>query len=116
MHPFGMNDNVSENLYSNFDIDPSCRIGIIIVELMIPGSQSLKSKRFAIKSIKERLRLKFNVSVAEIGYYDLWQRSKLAIVTVSNDYIFIEKMFAKIYDIVSNDSKLIVIDINRQFL
>ena len=58
-------------------------IGLLTVELHFPEAQSLKSKRMAVKSIKERLRRKFNVAVAETGYLELWQRSELAVVSVS---------------------------------
>ena len=53
------------------------------IELHFPDAQSLKSKRMVVKSIKDRLRRKFNVSVAETGYLDLWQRAELSVVTVS---------------------------------
>lgn len=49
------------------------------------NSHSLKDKRHVIKSLKDRLRHKFNVSVAEIDYQDLWQRALVAAVTVSSD-------------------------------
>jgi uncharacterized protein YlxP (DUF503 family) len=46
----------------------------------------LKDKRQVVKSLKDRLRHKFNVSVAEIDYQDLWQRALVAAVTVSSDH------------------------------
>ena len=58
-------------------------IGVMTIELHFPDAQSLKSKRMVVKSIKDRLRRKFNVSIAETGYLDLWQRSELALVSVS---------------------------------
>ena len=58
-------------------------IGLLTVELHFPEAQSLKTKRMVVKSIKDRLRRKFNVSIAETGYLDLWQRSELALVSVS---------------------------------
>jgi uncharacterized protein YlxP (DUF503 family) len=45
-----------------------------------------------IESLKDRLRHKFNVAVAEIDYHDLWQRSVVAAVTVSRDQAFAEKV------------------------
>ena len=58
-------------------------IGLLTVELHFPEAQSLKMKRMVVKSIKDRLRRKFNVSIAETGYLDLWQRSELVVVSVS---------------------------------
>ncbi|GMR22485.1 MAG: hypothetical protein BMS9Abin37_0840 [Acidobacteriota bacterium] len=58
-------------------------IGLLTIELHFPEAQSLKTKRMVVKSIKDRVRRKFNVSIAETGYLDLWQRSELAVVSVS---------------------------------
>jgi len=56
---------------------------LIEAELQIPSAQSLKDKRAVLKSIIDRLRTRHNVAVAEIDYQDKWQRSVLAIITVS---------------------------------
>ena len=58
-------------------------VGVLTLELHIEGAQSLKDKRHTVKSLKDRLRSKFNVAVAEIDYQDLWQRGLIACVTVS---------------------------------
>lgn len=58
-------------------------IGVIILELRLDDAHSLKDKRHYVKSLKDRLRVKFNVAVAEIDYQDLWQRGLIACVTVS---------------------------------
>jgi uncharacterized protein len=60
-------------------------IGVLTLEIRIEDSHSLKDKRHVVKSLKERLRHKFNVSVAEIDYQDLWQRALVAAVTVAPD-------------------------------
>lgn len=54
-------------------------------ELHIPGCQSLKEKRTAIRSIKDRLRNKFNVSVAETGYQDVHDRAEITVALVASD-------------------------------
>lgn len=61
-------------------------IGVITFELRLDDSHSLKDKRHFVKSLKDRLRVKFNVAVAEIDYQDLWQRSLISAVTVSSDH------------------------------
>ena len=53
-------------------------IGVITLELRLDESHSLKDKRHFVKSLKDRLRSKFNVAVAEIDYQDLWQRGRAA--------------------------------------
>ena len=59
-------------------------IGVLTLELRLESSHSLKEKRHVVQSLKDRLRHKFNVSVAEIDHQDLWQRSTIAAVTVSS--------------------------------
>jgi uncharacterized protein YlxP (DUF503 family) len=58
----------------------------------VENSHSLKDKRHVVKSLKERLRHKHNVSVAEIDYQDLWQRALVAVVTVSADHSHAEQV------------------------
>jgi uncharacterized protein len=60
-------------------------IGVLTLEIRVEDSHSLKDKRHVVKSLKDRLRHKFNVSVAEIDYQDLWQRALVAAVTVAPD-------------------------------
>ncbi len=60
-------------------------VGVITLELRLDESHSLKDKRQVVKSLKDRLRTRLNVAVAEIDYQDLWQRGLLAAVTVSSD-------------------------------
>ena len=65
-------------------------IGLLTLDIFLPDSRSLKDKRTVIRSLKDRLR-KFNVSIAECEYQDLWQRSTLGIVSTSSDYLLLEK-------------------------
>ena len=60
-------------------------VGICTVELFIPGSQSLKDKRHVLLSLKDRLREKFNLSVAEVDGQDLWQKAVLGLACVANE-------------------------------
>ena len=60
-------------------------IGTLKVTLYIPESGSLKSKRRVLRSLKDRLRGQFNVSVAEVDHHDLWQKAAVAIALVTND-------------------------------
>ena len=67
-------------------------IGVLTLELCVEHSHSLKDKRKVVKSLKDRLRDKFNVSVAEIAHLDSWQLSAVSVVTVSNDRVFAERV------------------------
>ncbi len=55
------------------------------VELHVHGSQSLKQKRGVVSSIKQRVRNKFNVSIAEVGGQDTWQIAVLGMAAVSEE-------------------------------
>jgi uncharacterized protein YlxP (DUF503 family) len=90
-------------------------IGVLNIELFLPASNSLKTKRFAIKSLKDKLRNRFNVSVAEIDFTDKWQRSSLGIALVSNESKHIESIFEKIIDQVYNDYRVQVVNLTKTF-
>lgn len=60
-------------------------IGLLTLDLHFPGARSLKDKRQALRSLETRLRNRFNVAVAEVEHQDLWQRARLAVVTVNTD-------------------------------
>ena len=84
-------------------------VGILQLELTIPSANSLKDKRQVLRSVKDRLRRSFNVSVAEVGDNDQWRSAVLAVVVASNDRGFANKVLSKIVDVVS-DSRDIVLE------
>jgi uncharacterized protein YlxP (DUF503 family) len=71
-------------------------IGVLTLELRLENSHSLKEKRHVVQSLKDRLRNKFNVAVAEIDHQDLWQRAAVAAVTVSSDHVHAEKVLRSV--------------------
>jgi uncharacterized protein len=75
-------------------------VAVLVLEILVEHSHSLKEKRHVVKSLKDRLRQRFNVAVAEIDGQDSWQRSVVAAVTVSNDRTHAEQMLQS----VENDS------------
>jgi uncharacterized protein YlxP (DUF503 family) len=64
-------------------------IAYLMLELRIEGAHSLKDKRQAVRSLKDRLRNTFNVAVAEVDATDLWQRASIGVVSISDsrDYL-----------------------------
>ena len=60
-------------------------IGVCTVELFLPSNRSLKDKRRIVKSLKDRMKQRFNISIAEIDDQDLWQKTVLGIACVGND-------------------------------
>ncbi|MDE3161365.1 MAG: DUF503 domain-containing protein [Acidobacteriota bacterium] len=73
-------------------------VGVLTLELRLEHSHSLKDKRHVVESLKQRLRHKFNVAVAEIDGQDLWQRATIAAVTVSPSHDFAEKVLRSVED------------------
>jgi len=85
-------------------------VGVSQIEFFIPESGSLKSKRFVLKSIKTKIRNKFNVSVAEVENNDKWQRSTFGVAIVSNDKKIIDSTLNQILNLIEDDGRVEVID------
>ena len=73
-------------------------VGLLTLELHIPDAQSLKDKRQVLRSLKDKLRLDFNVAVAEMEHHDTWQRSVVGIVTISNEEKHLREVLQKVLD------------------
>ena len=82
------------------------------VQLHLPESRSLKDKRQVLKSVKERVRNRFNVSVAETDYLDLWQRSTLAIAIVSTDVAHADDVLTKAVDFIESDGRVQILEVS----
>lgn len=65
-------------------------IGLAVCECIIYDAHSLKEKRAVLQRILTRLKQKFNVSVSEVDYQDVWQRTKIAIVAVTSNRVMSE--------------------------
>jgi len=66
-------------------------VGLLSVDLFLPGAGSLKDKRMVLRRVKDRLRGS-NVSVAEVAHQDLWQRAGLAIVAVGSEKAVVDRL------------------------
>lgn len=91
-------------------------IGICLLDIHISQSQSLKNKRMVIKAIKESLRNRFNISIAEVEFQDLWQRSKLAVVAVSNKKKVVERIFSSILQHIESNGDCELNHIETEFI
>ncbi len=72
------------------------QIGLLTLEIHISEAQSLKDKRQVLRSLKDRLRAHFNVAVAELEHQELWQRSKIGVVSISGDGKHLEESLTAI--------------------
>jgi uncharacterized protein YlxP (DUF503 family) len=85
-------------------------IGVCTMEMHIPESGSLKTKRHSLRSLKDRIRNKFNVSVAEVGDNDLWQKTSLAVAAVSNDKSHLNQTLDHVLNLVRSVPEVSLLD------
>jgi uncharacterized protein YlxP (DUF503 family) len=71
-------------------LDVVVTVGVLRLTIYLPENHSLKGKRSVLRTIKARIRNKFNVSIAEAGDHDLWQRAMLGISQVGTDEPFVD--------------------------
>jgi uncharacterized protein YlxP (DUF503 family) len=91
-------------------------VGIIGWELEVFGCQSLKEKRSVVRGMKERLRNKFNLSVAETGHHDLWQRAEITAAVVSMDRGQADSILESADRFVASDPRARIIRAERSFV
>lgn len=91
-------------------------VGLLTLDLHIPEANSLKTKRMVIKSLIDRTKNKFNVSVAEVDAQNLWQRSVIGISMVANETVIINKVFEKIRTLVLDTHSVELIDSTMEML
>lgn len=91
-------------------------VGVCTVELWIPESQSLKDKRQILHSLKDRLRGKFNLSVAEVDGQDLWQKAVLGMACVANDGSHVEQVLEQALNVMKSMPTVEVVRVHRELL
>ncbi len=77
-------------------------VGILRLTLFLPSPGSLKSKRHLIRSAIDRVKARFNVSIAEVAENDLWQKSIIGVTAVGNDHGFVNETLDKVCDFVGS--------------
>lgn len=75
-------------------------VGAAAAELEIHGSRSLKEKRGVVRSISQRVRNRFSISVAEVGGQGTWTRALLGFATVGNDAVVVRRVLDQVIDFV----------------
>lgn len=86
------------------------KIALMQVELLIPDSHSLKNKRMVLRSIKAKIRNKFNVSIAEIDGHDLWNNTLLAIVLVGTDKKYVDQVLEEVIKYIEQFHQIELVD------
>ena len=96
--------------------DPDLFISLLTIELLVPWARSLKDKRSAVRGLKDRLRSRFNASVAEVAYEDKWQRTVIAVCILGSDKRQLESNMTRVCQLCEAAKDLQVADIHQQWL
>ncbi len=91
-------------------------VGVLKVDLAVFDAQSLKDKRRAVRSLKDRIRNRFNVSVSEVGDQDVVKRCQLGIAMVSCETRPMHSQFDQIVDLVRRCVGVSLVDYEREIL
>lgn len=91
-------------------------VGILQVELMIGGADSLKDKRSVVKSLKDKLHRDYMVSVAEIDAHDKWRTAVLGLAAVSTSVPHVQGLLDRIVDRLSDDRRFVLSDKRTEIL
>lgn len=83
-------------------------------ELMLPGCSSLKEKRSVVRSLRDRLRNKFNVSVAETGLQDVHARAEVTVALVAADGRQADSVLEKADHMVDNHGGIVIVGVRRE--
>jgi uncharacterized protein YlxP (DUF503 family) len=94
----------------------AARVALGMVELHLPDVDSLKGKRHVLKGLKERVRTRFECSVAEVDHQDTWQRATLAIAYVSGDARHANEVISKAMDFIEDNVEGRVLDTSVEIL
>jgi uncharacterized protein YlxP (DUF503 family) len=78
--------------------------------LRLHASGSLKEKRFVVSSVKQRLRNRFNVAVAETGGHESWREAELGVVTVGGVRAVVDRELTAVTRFLDNDGRFEVVD------
>ena len=85
-------------------------IGTLRLEIHLPASDSLKAKRSVLNHVKERVRHRFNASIAEVGHQDLWQRATLGVAVVGEAAPVLDRALHEILAVIEREERLAVLD------
>ncbi len=90
-------------------------VGIMVLDLHSNSTHSLKEKRKIVSSMKEKLKNKFNISLIESDYQDLWQKIQIAIAMVANSKTIVEKAFDQIENFIFMNYPVQTVTVNKDY-
>ncbi len=87
----------------------------MVLDLHSNSTHSLKEKRQIVSSMKEKLKHKFNISLIESDYQDLWQKIQIAIAMVANSKTIVEKAFDQIENFIFMNYPVQTVTVNKDY-
>ncbi len=90
-------------------------IGYLEIEAHLPGVTSLKEKRVIVKSLKDRLRSRYNIAIAEIDEMDKWQKAFIGIVSIGNDKRKLNSSLDHILNSIEESRGIEIVKYNYEF-
>ncbi len=84
-------------------------------QISLPGCASLKEKRSVVRSLKDRLRTRFHLSVSETAHQDVLSRAELSVALVTTDRAFAQEVLDKADRMVQEHARAVVVDVRRDF-
>ena len=91
-------------------------IGLLIARLSIPEARSLKDKRSVIRSLRDRVMNRMNVSVAETGAQDAWRSAEMAFVTVAAESTIVQKRLSELSSLLRSTPRFVLLDVTTELL
>jgi uncharacterized protein len=91
-------------------------VAVMRLDLLVPGSRSLKDRRQAVKSLKERLRHRYDIACAEVGDLENWNRASLGISAVSNDKPVLQDIVSEIARYAQNDPNVLITNVEQEIV
>jgi uncharacterized protein len=96
--------------------DPAIFISLLTIDLMIPMARSLKDKRSTVRGLKDRLRSRFNASVAEVNFQDKWQRAAIAVCIVDGDKRQVESAMTQVRQLAEETQEAQILSVHQEWL
>ena len=94
----------------------AARVALGLVELHLPDVDSLKGKRHVLKGLKEKVRARFEVSVAEVDHQDTWQRAAIGVALVAGNASHLQEVLDSVERFVANAPDVELVDTELHWL
>ena len=91
-------------------------IGLLEAKFSLPEAHSLKDKRQIVRSMRDRILARMNVSVGEVGNQDFWKSASFAFVTVSAEKKICEKRLSAVMDLLRSEPRMVLLDVNTSYV